>query len=276
MTPEEWLNTFEKIVGLPEDKIDLARAALIIAADEYSDLDIPHYLGVLDEMAEQLRPRFDTSAASIEQVSFLNDHLFGTLGFRGNRDVYYDPRNSYLNDVLDRRLGIPITLSVVYIEIGRRLGCPLSGVAMPGHFVVKWKTDDLVIFIDPFNEGQIIGQFALAMDSAEHQAMMARLRWMESASAKQILARMLANLHSILIKTDAYASALSVVEKILILQPDAPDILREAGLLAYQLKSYRRAANYLRDYMARYPNSQNVEQMRAYLRQAEEILLRLN
>ena len=278
MTPEEWLQRFENIVSQPENKIDLAQAALIIAADEYPDLDIAHYIGVLDEMAEQLRPQFDTSATAIEQVNFLNDHLFNTLGFRGNRDVYYDPRNSYLNDVLDRRLGIPITVSIVYIEIGRRLGCPLSGVAMPGHFAVKWKTDDQVIFIDPFNEGQIIGQFALspAPESKEQRAMMARLRWIESASSKQILARVLANLHSIHIKTDAYASALPVVEKILILEPDAPDILREAGLLAYRLKSYRRASNYLRNYLARYPDSQNAEQLRAYLHQSEETLLRLN
>lgn len=278
MTSEEWLYKFGQIVSAPEDKIDLAQAALVIAADEYPDIDIAHYIRALDAMADQLRLRFDASAASIEQVSFLNEHLFGALGFRGNRDVYYDPRNSYLNDVLDRRLGIPITLSLVYIEIGRRLGCPLFGVAMPGHFVVKWRTDDWVIFIDPFNEGQIIGQFALSSgpESEEQRAMMARLRWMETATAKQILARILANLHSIHIKTEAYASALPVVEKILILQPDAPDILREAGLLAYRTKSYRRAVNYLRNYLTRYPDSPNVKDMLGFLRQAEEMLLRLN
>ncbi|MBI5034114.1 MAG: transglutaminase family protein [Chloroflexi bacterium] len=278
MTPEEWLRRFETLVRQPDDKIDLAQAALIIAADEYPDLDVSHSLGVLDAMADQLRPRFDISVPTIDQVSLLNDHVFGTLNFRGNRDVYYDPRNSYLNDVLDRRLGIPITLSVVYMEIGRRLGCPISGVAMPGHFVVKWRTDDTLIFIDPFNEGQIIGQFALpmAMNTNEQRAMMARLRWLESAGTKQILARMLSNLHSIFVKNELYERALPILEKILILQPNATEILREAGILAYRLKHYRRASDFLRAYIQRETNPDEANKMRAVLNQVEEILLRLN
>ena len=278
MTREDWLQRFATLVRQPDDKINLAQAALIMATDEYPELDVPHYLDELDAMAEQLRPRFDISAPTIDQVSLLNDHVFGTLGFRGNRDEYYDPRNSYLNNVLDRRLGIPITLSVVYMEIGRRLGCPIFGVAMPGHFVVKWKTDDTLIFIDPFNEGQIIGQFALPlnMNTADQKAMMARLRWMESAGNKQILARMLSNLHSIFIKGAAYERALPVLEKILILQPHATEILREAGVLAYRLKQYRRASDFLQEYIQRESNVDEAGKMRAVLNQVEEILLRRN
>ena len=278
MEPEEWLRQFETIVRQPDDKINLAEAALVIAADEYPDLDTARYLSVLNTMADQLRPRFDVSAPTIDQVSLLNDHVFGTLNFRGNRDVYYDPRNSYLNDVLDRRLGIPITLSVVYMEIGRRLGCPIFGVAMPGHFVVKWRTEDTLIFIDPFNEGQIIGQFAMpmTMNTNEQRAMMARLRWLESAGTKQILARMLANLHSIFIKTESYKRALPILEKILILQPNATEILREVGILAYRLKHYRRASDYLQEYIQREKNPDEASKMQAVLSQVEEILLRLN
>lgn len=278
MTFEEWLHRFEIIVHRPDAEINLAQAALIIASDEYPELDVAHYLGVLDTMADQLRSRFDISAPTIDQVSFLNDHLFGTLGFRGNREAYYDPHNSYLNDVLDRRLGIPITLSVVYMEIGRRLGCPISGVAMPGHFVVKWRTDDTIIFIDPFNEGQIIGQFALPlpMNTADQKAMMARLRWLESVTCKQILARMLSNLHSIFLKQEAYDRALPILEKILILQPNATGILREAGILAYRLKQYRRASNFLQDYIQRESDVSEATKMRAVVNQVEEILLRRN
>ncbi len=278
MMPEEWLHRFEIIVHRPDAEIDLAQAALIIAADEYPDLDVSHYLGALDAMADQLRPQFDISAPTIDQVSFLNDHLFSTLGFRGNREAYYDPHNSYLNDVLDRRLGIPITLSVIYIEIGRRLGCPISGVAMPGHFVVKWRTDDTIIFIDPFNEGQIIGQFALPLttNSVEQKAMMARLRWLESVTSKQILARMLGNLHSIFLKNGSYERALPIVEKILILQPNATEILREAGVLAYRLKQYRRASSFLQDYIQHESDVGEATKMRAVLNQVEEILLRRN
>ena len=278
MLPEESLRQFEISVNRTDAQIDLAHAALLIAVDADPALDIPYYLSVLDRMANELRPRFDPAAAAIEQVSLLNDHLFGALGFRGNRDLYYDPRNSYLNDVLDRRLGIPITLSVVYMEIARRLGCPVFGVMMPAHFVVKWRTDDTVIFIDPFNEGQIIGQFAMPLntESSEHTAMMARLRWLETASSKQILARILSNLHSIFIKTDSYAPALNVIEKILVLEPRAAELKREAALVAYRLGLYLRARHYLQEYLAKESNPDQADQLQNLLNRIEEMILRVN
>lgn len=278
MTPDEWLVEFENAVAVPDEQIDLARAALIIAADEYPAIDIAHYLGVLDGMAEQLRARIDFGAPAIQQVTLLNDFLFGELEFRGNRDEYYDPRNSYLNDVLDRRTGIPITLSIVYIEIAKRLGLPIVGVNMPSHFIVKWRSDDVVIFIDPFNGGQVIGQFALKpiSDEAEQSEIQKRLRWMEAVGAKQILVRMLNNLRLIFLQRDAFTRALQIAEKILLLQPDAPEVLRQAALLAYQVKAYRRASRYLSDYLGRFPNSSQADEMRAHWEEVEEILLRLN
>ena len=272
MYPEQWLQWFTQIVASPEDEINIAQAALVIAADEYPELDVAHYLARLDEIAEQARRRFILEMSPREKIAALNEYLFGELGLRGNRDAYYDPHNSYLNDVLDRRLGIPITLSIVYLEIGWRLGFPLGGVAMPGHFIVKWKTDDFVILIDVFDEGHIIGQFPLPQP-ADAQA---RLSWIQSASPQQILARVLSNLRAIFVQNENFARALRVAEKMVILQPNAPEVLRDAALLAHRLKSYRRAAHFLEAYLRKFPSARGADQMRTYLNEIESIVLRLN
>ncbi len=272
MFPEQWLQRFTQIVERPEDEIDIAEAALVIAADEYPDLDVALYLARLDEMAAHARPRFHAALSPRDQIAALNEYLFGQVGLRGNREAYYDPRNSYLNDVLDRRLGIPITLSIVYIEIGRRLGFPLGGVAMPGHFIVRWKTDDRVILIDVFDEGHVIGQFPLPQP-ADAQA---RLTWIQPASPRQILGRLLSNLRAIFVQNENFARALRVAEKMVLLQPDAPEVLRDAALLAYRQKSYRRAADFLETYLREFPSARGADQMRTYLNEIESIVLRLN
>ena len=272
MQPEQWMERFKRIVLRPEAKINVAEAALVIAADEYSDLDIDHYLAQLDALAEQVRPRLQAVETPREKLDVLNDYIFNELGFRGNRDEYYDPCNSYLNDVLERRLGIPITLSLVYLEIGWRLGCPLGGVAMPGHFIVKWKTDDLVIMLDPFDAGHIIGQFSLPQPAN----VQSRLSWVESASQKQILVRLLSNLRGIFLEKRLDDRILLVLEKILLLQQDTADVLREAAGLAYELKRYRQAKDFLSDYVRRYPQARGVDEMRTRLDEVESILLRLN
>lgn len=272
MYPEQWLQRFTQIVTLPEDEINLAEAALVIAADEYPDLEVTRYLAQLDALADQARPRFDSAMTLRDQVTALNEYLFGELGFRGNRERYFDPRNSYLNDVLDRRLGIPITLSLVYLEIGWRLGLPLSGVALPGHFIVKCKIEDCVILIDVFDAGHLIGQFPLP----QPPDVQARLSWIQAASPRQILVRLLSNLRAIFLQEGNDARALLIAEKMVILQPHAPDVLREAALLAYRLKSYRRAAAFLESYLRQFPSARGADQMRAYLDQVQTILLRLN
>src|SRR5437867_3405967 len=134
---------FKEMVGRPERQVDLASAALLIALDEYPALDIQRYLREIDAMASAIRSEVDFSVEirTIETIEKLNRFLFQTRGFRGNTEDYYDPRNSYLNEVLERRLGIPITLSLVFMEVGKRLGLRLEGVGMPGHFIVKCPHD---------------------------------------------------------------------------------------------------------------------------------------
>ena len=138
--------------------IDLAGAALAIARTEYPGLDMPHYLGRLDSLARRVRGSMRSNPTAREVIALLNRALFDEEGLRGNHDDYYDPRNSFLNDVLDRKLGIPITLSVIYMDVARRVGFPIAGTGMPGHFLLKHY--DLMsgeIVIDPFNRGRIVG-----------------------------------------------------------------------------------------------------------------------
>src|SRR4029079_14604952 len=135
------------------DETGLAEGALLIAAEEYDNLDVGDYLRRVDAMGTTLRQRPREDISTSDALVALNRYVFEELGFSGNADDYYDPRNSYLNDVIDRKLGIPITLSVVYMEVGRRVGLPLEGVSFPGHFLVRVQVRGGVLVLDPFAGG---------------------------------------------------------------------------------------------------------------------------
>jgi len=149
-------NTFQQLVTLPDSAIPLAEAALILACEEYPQLEISPYLDMLDNMANVAQQRLRPKDSPVERVEKINTVLFETFGFRGATEDYYDPRNSFFNDVLDRRVGIPITLSAVYMEVSRRLSFPIVGVGMPGHFLVKYSDRREEFFLDPFNRGEIL------------------------------------------------------------------------------------------------------------------------
>src|SRR4029434_9885023 len=149
---------FIKAVTGPENRLDLARAALLIASEEYPGLDSLRYVEKLEVMAAAVRPAVTTTNDPTLKIEYLNAYLFEERGFRGNADEYYDPRNSFLNDVVDRRLGIPITLSLLYAEVARRPGVQASGVGFPGHFLVRIERESSdPLIIDPFNSGRVVG-----------------------------------------------------------------------------------------------------------------------
>src|SRR3954463_5079785 len=137
----------------PDEHIGLAEAALLIAVHEYPDLAVSAYLSRIEQLAHSLRMRIGEDATALERVAELNQFLFRDIGFVPNTENYYDPRNSFLNEVLERRTGIPITLSVVYMELGRRIGLPLQGVSFPGHFLVKLRVRAGTLVLDPFSGG---------------------------------------------------------------------------------------------------------------------------
>jgi regulator of sirC expression with transglutaminase-like and TPR domain len=189
---------FAELVARPEDQIPLDEGALLIAAHAYPDLDVAAQLGRLDALAE------GCPAATLDALSH---HLFADCGFTGNRDEYHDPRNSYLNDVLDRRLGIPISLSVLTVEVARRLGVPLVGVGMPGHFLVRHRGEPAVL-LDAFGSGRRLGE-------PEAEALFRSLggtgpflpQFLDPVGPRAILSRMLANLQGIFFSRDVRQAA---------------------------------------------------------------------
>src|SRR5262245_41928826 len=193
--------TFQELITLPEGAVPLAESALLMACEEYPQLEISPYLDRLDEIADFVRPRLNPSGSALDTIAAINDVLFGVVGFRGNTENYEDPRNSFFNDVLERRVGIPITLSAVYLEVARRVSFPVSGVGMPGHFLVKYADRSEEIFLDPFNGGQILSREDCARRFAEmfgDQEFSERM--LAIASPRQMLFRMLNNLKTIYMK----------------------------------------------------------------------------
>lgn len=268
------LPRFARLVGRRESAVDLAEAALLIAQDAYPDLDVDVYLERLDELAEPLRPQWRAYAPLEEQVAALNGHLFGEIGFRGNRDAYYDPRNSYLNEVLDRKLGLPITLSLVYIEVARRLGLSVSGIGLPGHFIVAAERDGTSILLDPFNGGE-----TLTVEDCERlveDSYGSSVAFTESQLApirkRQILTRMLNNLKKTYLMRDDAEAAWPVVEKMVLLNPDSAMDRRDRGLVAYRLNNFAQARQDLQYYLEHRPDAMDRGAVRSSLAAVESIL----
>lgn len=257
---------FRAAVQRPAAEIDLAQAALLYARDAYPDLDPALYLDQLDEWAADIR---SDSRSSIDPLAPLNRFLFDDLRFQGNRRFYHDPRNSYLNQVIDRRLGLPITLSVLYIELARRNGLCVEGVGLPGHFIVRHLDRGGVRYIDPFHQGRVLSRdecrnlvVDLSNGSLEFNPAM-----LEPVDARHILTRMLNNLKNAYVQTQQFQQAVPVVERLLDLAPDEPSHLRDLGLLHYQLDQHGPALHALKRYLsiAPAPPDDPVQQVMAHV-----------
>ncbi|HEY3174703.1 MAG TPA: transglutaminase-like domain-containing protein [Candidatus Polarisedimenticolia bacterium] len=247
---------FLEMIARPEAQIDLTTAALLIAGEEYADLDVEGYRSRLDALAERARPRVGAAGGNpFAAIDGLNTFLFDEMGFRGNTKEYFDPRNSYLNEVLDRKRGIPITLSLIYMEVGTRVGFQVEGVGFPGHFLVRHSSDGRHILIDPFYQGQILVpddcQRRLVATYGEEVPLEAR--FFEPVGKKQILARVLHNLKGIYLKADDHERALSAIERLLALEPADPNLLRDRGLTHMNLNHHGRAVADLEGYLRIWP-----------------------
>jgi regulator of sirC expression with transglutaminase-like and TPR domain len=260
---------------------DLALAALLIARVEQPALDARPYLNLLDTFGREACRRVaaatevpDDVPPNVDPVRYarvlaLNEYLFGELGFTGNVAHYTDPRNSFLNDVLERRTGIPITLSVVYIEVARRAGLSVSGVNFPGHFLLRSAaqpgvryTQDLII--DAFHGGVLLtedGCRALLRQHTDQDAVL-EPRLLAHATKPQILARMLLNLKGLYIGMHSFPQARDVTELLLAVDPAATNELRDRGLLAYHLNDFAAALRDLQTYLERTPSAPADEEQR--------------
>lgn len=257
-----------------EEEIDLARAALLLAKQKYPDLSVDSYVARLDRMAAAVRQRLDAEADPRHAIAELNRELFEAQGFRGNERDYYDPRNSYLNEVLDRKLGIPISLSILFMEVGRRLSLPVLGVGLPGHFLVKVLTTQGDILIDPYAAGAELTEEECQerLDRVYGGLVRLEKRMLQPVPKKQILVRILNNLKTIYLNRGEFDSALDVVQSILALEPSSMPDLRDRGLLYYRDNRFDDALSDLRKYLMLATNAEDREQIKQTIHGIESIL----
>ena len=251
---------FAQLMAPPHRDINLSRASLLIAQTEYPDLNVDYYLQVIEDLG--LRVRSNTTDDSImAPIQTLNHILFDEEGFRGNEEEYYDPRNSFLNDVIDRKVGIPITLSVVYMEVARHTGLNVKGVSFPGHFIVKHETPEGPLFVDPFYGGMVLEK--------EHLAQRLRLtgggfmpfrdHHLAACTDAQIVTRMLNNLKGIHASRRDYDKVLTVIQMLLDVSPWDLDEVRDRGKVHLQLKDYQPALSDLETYLQFSPDAEDAE-----------------
>lgn len=244
------LREFAQTVSPIDGEIDLTRAALLIARPEYPDLDIDAEVAALDSMATVVARQSTSDKEPLVALNTLSEYLFDDLGFKGNRDDYYDPRNSFLNEVLTRGVGMPILLSLLYIEVGRRVGVPLVGVGLPYHFMVKHRDiDDLLV--DPFSGGILLSIEECAERLRERSDGSVKWddRFLIPVTGRDFVARILRNLKAIYFHRSDFQKALSTLDRLLIVRPTSVHDMRDRGLVHYRLGNFPEALDDLDGYM---------------------------
>ena len=263
---------FRATVDRPDEAVDLGYAALTIGLSVNPHLDIPAYLQRIDQLAREVADRRDPAGDVYHSLAALNHVLFRQHGFDGNRDDYYDPRNSFLSEVLDRKIGIPITLCVLYMEVARRISVPVEGIGFPGHFLVKCSDGEEAIFIDPFHRGEIkitedLGQM---LEKLYGRKVALRPQFLEAAGKKQILKRMLVNLKAIYLRNNSVGEALSIFDHLIILDPAGAEEIRDRGSLYLHMGCFRQAREDFDAYLRLAPNAHDAEMVREQIASLEK------
>ena len=237
-----WHNFYQEI-DRPDEQIDLAKASLCFARAEYFDLNVQNYLDILETIAWEIDSQLPEERYPLKVIQTINNYLFEHLNFRGNQHNYYDPDNSFLNKVIEGEVGIPISLSVVYLAIAKRLNFPMVGIGMPGHFLIRPEFDGAGIFVDAFNRGEILFEQDCQdrLNDTYQQQVELKPGWLAPVSNKQILVRMLNNLKFIYLHRRQVDKALSIISGILKIFPDNIGEIRDRGLLYYQLNRWDEA-----------------------------------
>ena len=252
--------------------MNLARAALLVAQEEYPQLSVDLYLARLDQVAEEVKDRLSNETAPPLILDELIRTLYVRRKFSGNRDAYYDPRNSFLNDVLDRGVGIPLTLGIVLLETGWRLDLPLEGVNFPSHFLVRYTGDEVRLLIDPFDAGKIRfeDEAQELLDKGYGGMVTMREHFLRVATKRDMLIRLLTNLKGIYVKIGDDRRALAVVERLLMIRPTAPLQSRSRGLLLARLGRHEEAADQLEAYLRVAPSAEDKKHVQEMVRQLRE------
>jgi regulator of sirC expression with transglutaminase-like and TPR domain len=276
-SPKNSRAEFAEMISRDDEHLDLAHAALLIAAEEYPNLNPDVYFERLDHFADLARERVADASDSGDVISALNSVMFDLLGFRGNRENYYDPRNSFLNQVIERRTGIPITMTVVYIEVARRIGFPIKGVGLPFHFIAKHEAQSGDIFIDPFNEGRVLGVAGCSelVAGVSGGKLELRAEHLAPVTKKQILSRILSNLLGIYSASDHWR-ALAAIERILLIEPQTAAHIIDRGLLLKSLGDRTGAIAELERYLSLNPDAPDAESVRGEIKSIRQSQARLN
>ncbi len=280
---------FETLIAEEDAALDLAQAALLIASMEYPDLDMAYYLEQLDVLARRVRmvlalpepdilPQLPPQIEPLAVIKALNRVLFCEEHFHGNVTDYRNPANSFFNKVLEEHRGIPITLSLLYMEVAKRVGIQIDGVGLPFHFLVRCHLSHGIIYIDPFENGQFLSE----RDCRELIRQKARGRikfhaqWFEPVSHKRFLVRMLNNLKHIYLQAEDYTRALSICNLIILLLPDAAMEQRDRGVIHLQLKHYARALHDLTTYIESAPQAEDHDEILDYIKTIRQIMAMMN
>lgn len=263
----------------PDEQIPLSWGALVLARDEYPELDLERYAIDMAELAAPIAGGHGVDP--LDTVRAINRVLYDERGFSGNQADFYDPRNSYLNEVLDRRLGIPITLALLQMDIANRVGLPLRGVSFPGHFLVSLPLDDGLLVLDPFHRGRSIDLDELKARAQPHlgegeveEEQISEL--LSPASNRSILARMLRNLKTLYAEREDWPRALRCADRLLVLEPDHATDLRDRGLLYLEIGHVAGAMRDLGRYLSTSPAPADAEKVRRLLMKASRGAGRVN
>jgi regulator of sirC expression with transglutaminase-like and TPR domain len=264
------LPDWNSLARLDDGALPLLGTALLIARDEYPDLDADLYDTLAQGHAAGMREEIDALEHWALKMQAINRHLFEELGYAGDHDQYYDPRNSYLNEVFERRRGNPISLAMVQMEVARRLGVPLDGVSFPGHFLVRLPVDDGVLVMDPFNRGRPLDVDELRQRARPHLGGDAPdddalSQILHPASHRAILMRVLRNLHGVYSDGEDWERATRSADRLLKLSPNDPDALRDRGLGYLHMGHNSGARADLARYLQLNPNARDAMKVRARL-----------
>ncbi len=262
---------FTEIAARPEPLVDLVEASLLISVEDYPRLDIDRYLEQVGSWSGAVHDRLDGSQDIERIVETINQILFAEEGFRGENDDYYDPRSALLNEALDRHAGLPITLSILYIEISRRVGIEATGVSLPGRFLVKFSGAFGTIVVDPFDGGRVLTTLELQkiLDEMYGGGVQLREHHLRSFSRKEILARELAQLKAAYLAQRDLQRAAASVDRLLILDGRDPYEIRDRAAIAVQMHAYAQAIGFFERYLELVPHAEDrarIGEQIAYLR----------
>jgi regulator of sirC expression with transglutaminase-like and TPR domain len=280
---------FAALLAGDDETIDLAQGALLIASTQYPDLDMAYYTAQLDSLAQRVRtalalpnphlqPALPAEIETPQVIEAMNKILFEEEQFHGNRDDYHNPNNSFLNKVLEEHTGIPVTLSLIYAEVGKRVGIQIDGICMPYHFLVRCQSSQGFIYIDPYEGGLQMNErsYRERMRQIAQHRIKFHSQWLEPSTRRHWLMRILNNLKRIYINQDDYDRALTICDLLIMLYPQTVEERRDRGLIYLQLKRYSHALKDLKAYTELVPEASDRYEILNYVKTARQMLAMLN